>query len=88
MIYAFTASQKSLDFIAKKSKAQGFPYHLYQAEGFSALFVSCKKTSQEIYDLFDIENDQARPVVFFRVTDYYGYASKSLWEWMRLHEND
>ena len=91
MIYAFTAASSALKKLAGKATKSELPLFLYEPETgeFSILFIRCDKTLKEIVDYFDIANDaEIRPVVFLRVTDYYGFASKHLWEWLRVHQND
>ena len=91
MIYAFTAASSSLEKLAVQATNKELPSFLYQPETgeFSMLFIRCDKTSKEIVAYFDMENEpELRPIIFLRVTDYYGFASKHLWEWLRVHQND
>ncbi len=89
MIYAVIASQCNLKEISDKIVELGYDLYADLQEEFSAVFVSYGKTSKELSDELELGVDKERidSVIVLRVTDYYGYASKHLWEWIRVRES-
>lgn len=88
MIYAIIAPPKPMVEISNKVDELGHTSFLYpiQAE-LPTLFLSYNKTSKELSDEIGLGGeDGIKPVIVLRVTDYYGYASRILWEWIQVND--
>lgn len=55
----------------------------------SAYFISYKGTTRELAEAIGYNGDEgAGTGIVLPVSNYFGYASKDLWEWLALHAND
>lgn len=67
------------------SRIQSYPYYRLYSNVF---FIKTDNTPKEIYSrLISPDNKDIRLVVFEIADNYWGYASKDFWPWIRDDEN-
>ena len=53
-----------------------------------AYFVSYKGTTRELAEDIGFGGGESGTGIVIPISNYYGYAAKDLWEWMRIYEYD
>ncbi len=62
---------------------------VYIAMAPSAYFISYRGTTKELAEAIGYNGDEgAGTGIVLPVSNYFGYASKDLWEWLAIHAND
>ena len=67
-------------------KEQGRPVYTDYAP--IAYFVSYKGTTRELAEEIGFSGGESGTGIVIPISNYYGYAAKDLWEWMRIYGND
>ena len=66
--------------------ALGIP--VCDVEALAAYFVSYDGTTRTLSEAVGYGNDEeAGTGVVMRISNYFGYASTELWEWLEIHQN-
>ncbi len=84
MIYAIIPFEPSEKL---RSKIDGLEVPVYAGEAPAVYFVSFKGTTNELSEAVGYGNDrQAGTGVVIPISNYSGFASRDLWEWMELQQ--
>ena len=90
MIYAIVPFQRSEEEKLRQKietlKEQGRPVYTDYAP--IAYFVSYKGTTRELAEEIGFSGGESGTGIVIPISNYYGYAAKDLWEWMRIYGND
>ena len=87
MIYAIVPFQRGdKEKIRNKVEALGCP--VYTDEAPSAYFVSYNGTTRELAEAIGLSDGESGTGIVIPVSNYYGYAAKDLWEWIRIYEQE
>ena len=89
MIYAiipFRDESGALDRKLKELKERDIP--IYDDEAPNAYFAAYKGTTRELAEVVGYGDSSVGTGVVIPVSNYYGYASKHLWEWLSVHGKD
>ena len=84
MLYAVIPFESSPAFEEHLSEL-GKP--VYKDYGPKVYFVSYTGTTRELAAALNLHNGESGTGVVLPFSNYGGYASKDLWEWLRLREN-
>ena len=87
MIYAIVPFQRS-DKEKLRNKVETLGCPVYTDEDPMAYFVSYNGTTRELAEAIGLSDGKLGTGIVIPVSNYYGYAAKDLWEWIRIHEQD
>ena len=85
MIYAVISFEPSEELPDKISTLE---VPVYDGEAPIAHFVSFKGTTRELAQKLGYDGNQAGTGIVIPVSNYFGFASRDLWEWLEVNEND
>ena len=87
MIYAIIPLKRS-DGETLRRKVETLKFPVYTHEAPVAYFASYNGTTRELAETIGLSGGESGTGIVIPVSNYFGYAAKDLWEWMRIHEND
>lgn len=85
MIYAVISFEPSEEL---SNKISDLEVPVYDGEAPIAHFVSFKGTTRELAQKLGYDSSQAGTGVVIPVSNYFGFASRDLWEWLEINEDD
>ena len=83
MIYAIIPFRDESGVLDSKLKELRIP--IYDDEAPTAYFASYKGTTRELAEAIGYDDSSIGTGIVIPVSNYYGYASKHLWEWLSVH---
>lgn len=72
---------------ALQEKIRGLEVPTYDAEAPIVYFVSFKGTTRKLAEALGYNEKDEETGVVIPVSNYFGFASKDLWEWLETYEN-
>ena len=90
MIYAIVPFQRNEEEKLRQriEALRGSGRHVYTDYAPIAYFVSYKGTTRELAEDIGFGGGESGTGIVIPISNYYGYAAKDLWEWMRIYEYD
>jgi len=87
MIYAIISFRDESGALPSKLKELRIP--IYDDEAPNAYFVSYRGTTRELAEAIGYSDPSSVGTgIVVPVSNYFGYASKNLWEWLSVYEKD
>ena len=83
LILPFQPNDVFEDFIQKLEE----PVYSLSESSVSAYLVAFRGTTQELSAKLGYDDGKAGTGLIVPVSNYYGYASKDLWEWLKAYEH-
>ena len=85
MIYAVIPFDSGADIT---SQLNSLERPVYLSEAPSIYFVSYNGTTRELANAVGFGDGKTNRGIVIPVTNYYGFASRDLWEWLELKKSD